>query len=95
MPEGKAFRRLYPPEAWSQIESLTLALSREFEAPVINAREWMRDDDFSDAHHLLDEGAARFTDRLGREGVQPLLQEWLSGSAAISFVRQPKTLLGK
>ena len=95
MPEGKAFRRLYPPEAWSQIESLTVRLSREFETPIINAREWMRDDDFSDAHHLLDGGAARFTDRLGREGVEPLLQEWLSGSAAISFARQPQTLLGK
>jgi hypothetical protein len=34
---------------------------------VINGREWVADDDFSDSHHLLPHGAKVFTERLGRE----------------------------
>ena len=74
MPEGSMFRNLYPAQAWTKIETLTVDLSREFAVPLINARAWMPDSDFSDAHHLLEEGAARFTDRLGREAVLPLLR---------------------
>jgi hypothetical protein len=74
MPEAKAFRNLYPANAWRKIETFTVELGREFGVPLINAREWMRDSDFSDAHHLLEEGAVCFTDRLGRQALLPLLR---------------------
>jgi hypothetical protein len=73
MPEGTEFRRLYTTDAWQQIETFLAALSREFDAPLVNARTWVADDQFTDSHHLLPGGAAVFTERLGREHLAPLL----------------------
>ncbi len=73
MPEGKDFRDLYPPPAWGEIEAFLTELSREYGVPVVNAREWVGGEHFSDSHHLLPSGAALFTERLGRECVAPLL----------------------
>ena len=52
--------------------------------PVIDARRWVADDGFADAHHLLPGGAADFTNRFGREVLQPLLE----GGAAVQAVRR-------
>ena len=73
MPEGTAFRELYSPEAFSQIDAFLCGLSREFHAPLINAREWVPDEEFADSHHLLLSGATRFTERLGRDHLAPML----------------------
>ncbi len=73
MPEGTIFRDLYTPEASAQIEAFLTGLSREFDAPLVNARHWVGDDGFSDAHHLLVRGAAQFTERLGRDHLESLL----------------------
>jgi hypothetical protein len=73
MPEGKDFRDLYPPPAWAEIEAFLAGLSREYGVPLVNAREWVGGEHFSDSHHLLPSGAALFTERLGRECVAPLL----------------------
>jgi hypothetical protein len=73
MPEGTEFRSWYPPPVWEQIEQFLGELSREYDAPLINAREWVGDEHFSDSHHLLTSGATVFTRRLGREVLQPLL----------------------
>src|SRR5262249_33215294 len=72
-PEGPAFRRLYSPGAWAQVEALLADLSRRHGVPIINAREWMSEDDFLDAHHLASSGAAVFSERLAREAIAPLL----------------------
>jgi hypothetical protein len=73
-PEGRAFRAWYPPAAARAIEDYLGALGREYGVPVIDARGWVPDEcDFLDSHHLLARGAERFTERLGREAVLPLL----------------------
>src|SRR5262249_35831439 len=73
MPEGTEFRSWYPSGAWASVQSFLTDLSREYAAPIINAREWVPDTDFLDSHHLLPRGANTFTTRLGREGLAPLL----------------------
>jgi hypothetical protein len=75
MPEGSDFRSWYPPEAWQQIDAFLRRASAAFDAPIINAREWIADDQFSDSHHLLPSGAEKFTARLGREAIAPLLKQ--------------------
>jgi hypothetical protein len=75
MPEGTAFRSLYSPDAWARIESLLKMLHQEFGVPVINAREWIADDGFSDSHHLVAHAAAAFSARLAREVAGPLLRD--------------------
>jgi hypothetical protein len=74
MPEGSEFRALYSPAAWSEIATFLGEISHEYAIPVVNAREWIVDEDFSDSHHLLLRGASAFTERLGRETVLPLLE---------------------
>jgi hypothetical protein len=73
MPEGPQFRSWYRPADWACIESFLGEVSREYGAPIVNAREWLAEEDFSDSHHLLPAGAAKFTDRLGREALPRLL----------------------
>jgi hypothetical protein len=74
MPEGPQFRSWYPPETWRQIQNWVELVCREEGAPLINAREWIEEDDFVDSHHLLPRGADKFTCRLGREYILPLLR---------------------
>ena len=81
MPEGSAFRARYNPEVWRQIKDFLDALSRTYDAPLINAREWIEDDGFFDSHHLIIPGAITLARRLSREGVLPLLQDWTLGTS--------------
>jgi hypothetical protein len=74
MPEGPEFRSWYPPGTWEQIQSYLDGLSRDWEVPLINAREWLAEDDFLDSHHMLARGAARFTERFGHEALLPLVR---------------------
>jgi hypothetical protein len=74
MPEGTQFRSWYQAVDWERIEQFLVDLSDEFAAPVINAREWIADDDFIDSHHLRSSGAVKFTDRLGREILPGLVE---------------------
>jgi hypothetical protein len=77
MPEGTDFRSWYSAPVWAQIESYLDGLSQEFATPIVNARDWVADEDFVDSHHLMMRGAAAFTDRLGREAVVPLVRSQL------------------
>jgi hypothetical protein len=82
MPEGSAFRRWYSPLARRQLPEFLNQLSSEYAVPLIDARTWNADADFSDAHHLIPEGARLFSLRLGREAILPLLRNEPSRSAA-------------
>ncbi len=64
MPESSDFRGWYTPAASAEIQGFLADLSQELAAPVIDAREWVKDADFSDGHHLLADGATAFTERL-------------------------------
>jgi hypothetical protein len=67
MPEGSEFRSWYTPAMRAGIDSYLQAVSRTRQVPMIDARTWVADDDFQDAHHLIAAGARVFTDRLARE----------------------------
>jgi hypothetical protein len=73
MPEGPVLRACYPPETWQRVYASLEGLGRRFGCPLINAREWVSEEDFSDSHHLLPSGATLFTERLGRELLLPML----------------------
>ena len=73
MPEATVFQGWYPPGAWGQVEAFLDGLRAEFRVPVVSARDWVPDEGFSDGHHLLPDGAALFSERLGREVVGPIL----------------------
>jgi hypothetical protein len=73
MPEAQPFQQLYSVEAWKQISAFLEELSTRYQAPLINARDWVADEDFLDYQHLLPQGAAVFTERLAHEHLVPLL----------------------
>ena len=74
LPEGNEFRSWYSDSAWSQIEDFLAELHHEFGVDVVNARDWLRDEEFIDAHHEFPEGGTRFSERLAREVIGPRLQ---------------------
>jgi hypothetical protein len=71
-PEDSRFRSWYGEGVEEKIQSLYHGLGDEFGVPVIDARGWCPDEDFLDPHHLMPEGAKRFTLRLGREVLGPM-----------------------
>jgi hypothetical protein len=75
MPEGPTFRSWYPPGTWETIKEWLTQVSREYDAPLVNAHEWLDDEeDFMDSHHLLLSGRNKFKERLERECIFPMLQ---------------------
>jgi hypothetical protein len=90
MPEGTEFRTyFYPPEAQVAINRYIADVSQAYETPVIDARTWVADEGFIDSHHLVPDGAARFTERLGREVLQPYLR---AGDNASQFLQAKNNL---
>jgi len=74
MPEGTEFRVLYTPAARAQIDAFLADVTCTYGVPLIDAREWVADEDFIDSHHLLPAGAAKFSARLGREVLPALIR---------------------
>lgn len=74
MPEGPGFQSLYAPSAWDQFLAYVREQARPYGTPIINARDWCREEELIDSHHLLPTGGAHFTTRLAFEGVLPLLR---------------------
>jgi hypothetical protein len=72
-PESKEFQSWYPTSVWREIQGYALGLSRTFGVPLVDARDWLKDADFVDAHHVRLTGAKEFTRRLGREVLVPLV----------------------
>ena len=72
-PESSAFRAAYQPEALATLAAYQAELTREFGVRVIDAREWLPDEEFEDGHHPLLNGQKRFTRRLYREVLVPLI----------------------
>lgn len=75
MPEGPYFRAGYPDPVWQQLDPLLDQLQEEYQVPLVNARCWLGEESFFDSHHLSPDGAARFSERLGREVVLPMLRQ--------------------
>jgi hypothetical protein len=80
MPEGPWFRSLCPPGVWAQVERCLAELSARQGTPLLNLREWIEDEgEFNDSHHLTAEGADRFSARLARDALAPLLRRLDAG----------------
>ncbi|WP_406700412.1 DUF1574 family protein [Singulisphaera sp. Ch08] len=75
LPEGQVFRDLYPASTLRDVRTYLEGIRRDCRVEVVDARDWVDDGGFMDGHHLLPEGAAVFTRRLGRDVLQPLLAE--------------------
>jgi hypothetical protein len=67
MPESSIFRSWYPPEGHAAALRFLAELHDEHGAEVIDANEWVEDQDFIDGHHVRPEGARVFTTRLAAE----------------------------
>jgi hypothetical protein len=64
-PESAAFRSWYSPECLAVMADLLGELRTTYGVEVIDARQWLEDDDeFMDGHHLQESGARKFTTRL-------------------------------
>ena len=75
MPEAAPFRALYADGLMNEITAFLDDLQREFGLlAVVNARDWVGDDGFWDAHHMQPSGALVFSERFSREALQPLLE---------------------
>ncbi|HEX7448765.1 MAG TPA: DUF1574 family protein [Pirellulales bacterium] len=66
MPEGPTFQGWYRPGAWQQVADYVAGLSRRFAIPVVDAHDWMSDEQFVDSHHLLSPAAEQFSARLAQ-----------------------------
>jgi hypothetical protein len=75
MPEGSEFRGWYPPAAWQEMAGFLTGLGRKYGVEVIDAREWLPDEEFADGHHQFPEGAVRFSRRVARQVIAPRLKE--------------------
>jgi hypothetical protein len=84
MPEGPAMRSWYNPDGWRNLRAYLEGLERQFGCCLVDAREWMAEEEFADSHHLIAAGARRFSERLGREAVLPLLGHHTSQRANAS-----------
>jgi len=73
MPEHSAMRSWYLPSTRATERAYLGLLREEYGVPVIDAREWLADEDFLDSCHLLPRGARNFSARFGREVYRPLL----------------------
>lgn len=94
MPEGSDFRSWYPEDTRQQIDRYLAALCQEYQCPLADATCWIEDGLFSDSHHLLPAGANRFSQRFGREVLQPMLARAGVATSASANVatRKPETM---
>jgi hypothetical protein len=74
MPEHSEVRRWYSPATLIQVNNYLADIGREHQVPVIDTRDWVADEGFSDAAHMERWAAAPFSERFGREVLQPLLE---------------------
>jgi hypothetical protein len=79
MPEGSLVKSWYGPGARARFDRFCGAISREYGVPVVDARDWLADEDMYDGHHPLRRGAEKFTRRLGQDVLGPYL---MSGDTA-------------
>ncbi len=73
LPESRSLRNWYPPAVREEAEHYLTRLSRECAVSWIDARDWMPDSAFVESFHLDREGATAFSERFGRDILEPLL----------------------
>ncbi|HEY7310436.1 MAG TPA: hypothetical protein VH643_13810 [Gemmataceae bacterium] len=74
MPEHSRTRGWYPPQALTLMHQYLARLKQEYPVPIVDARRWAPDKDFADYCHMDTAGVPAFSERLGLEVVQPLVE---------------------
>jgi hypothetical protein len=74
MPEGPLMRSLYAPGSLDPLMNEFAEISRKYGFPLIPARCWFGEEQFTDSYHLTDQAAEEFTERLVREAILPRLR---------------------
>jgi len=71
MPEAPSFQELYPAGLHGRIVAALERVARPHGVSVLDARDWLGEEDFYDGHHMFRAGAERFTRRLTAEAIRP------------------------
>ncbi|HEY7427940.1 MAG TPA: hypothetical protein VH682_27150 [Gemmataceae bacterium] len=75
MPEHSRTRGWYPPQALALMQQYLARLKQDYPVPIVDTRRWAPDKDFADYCHMDTGGVPAFSERLGREVVQPLIED--------------------
>jgi hypothetical protein len=73
MPEPLPLRRRYPPAVRNMVDTFYADLARATGVEIVDARDWLADDDFRDGFHLTPKGSIQFSLRLNQECLLPFL----------------------
>jgi hypothetical protein len=74
MPEGPFFRTFYPPGMQEQLAERFAKISQDRQILLVNARDWLPEQELYDSHHALPTGAAHFSQRLQHDVIEPLIR---------------------
>jgi hypothetical protein len=75
LPEPSWTRSWYTAQARFVVRDYLTRLRHDCAVPIVDARAWASDDEFSDSSHMGGKGVGAFSRRLGREVVQPLIDD--------------------
>jgi hypothetical protein len=75
MPEPSCTRGWYTPRTRVLVSEYLRQIQQQHQVPIIDARAWQPDGDFADSSHMARIGVPAFSARLGREVVQPLIDD--------------------
>jgi hypothetical protein len=75
MPEGAEFRTWYSVDMEKRLKIYLAYIAKDYSIAVLDCRNWLPDDAFTDGHHQLRRGAEAFTIRLTRDVILP----WVGG----------------
>lgn len=75
IPEPSWTRGWYTAQTHTVVRDYLKRIQSDYSVPIIDARAWVSDDDFSDSTHMRRKGVPAFSARLGREVVQPLIDD--------------------
>lgn len=80
LPEPSWTRGWYTDQTHAVVRDYLSRLRQDYPVPIVDARVWATDDEFSDSTHMGKKGVPVFSERLGREVVQPIIDDMpLSG----------------
>lgn len=75
LPEPSWTREWYTTQAHAVVREYLTRLQHDHPVPIVDARTWVSDDDFADSSHMRNKGVPAFSRRLGREVLQPLIDD--------------------
>lgn len=75
MPEPNCTRSWYSAQTRLLVRDYLQRIQADEQVPIIDTRTWQPDDEFADTTHMAGSGVPAFSARLGREVVQPMIDD--------------------